>query len=419
MIRPTTQGVHVQELTFSVCAEARQQRQISNSSGTSSSSKHNGSPKHQVSFLKDLLEDVGDKHKQHEEGGEADTGKDPFFPMDLQMRRQDTDELSWHVPSLTACGRQETEQIWPSWGGDALPHTIDLSMLDLEDTAAEHGPVQEESNPGCNWSNMWMLPMLDKPEFAVHQDESETLQEADTPKGKHETNGSYVSPNSEWDRISTVMLRNIPNKYTQSMLLEELKMSGFLGTYDFLYLPIDPETNANRGYAFINFTNPAFAWMLRTTYEGRKMCRFNSDKVVSVAPAALQGFEANYAHYSSARVNRGDPAVRPLFLRESVMKNVTNNKQDVNRRRGGRRGSSSLIDMAARQQQHLPQPPVYNAAALHAFPALSALGGCQPAATDEAKGQPPPRFCPFCGGNCKPEFRFCQFCGSALTMKGL
>ncbi|CAE7615211.1 unnamed protein product, partial [Symbiodinium sp. CCMP2456] len=32
--------------------------------------------------------------------------------------------------------------------------------------------------------------------------------------------------------------------------------------------------------------------MLKCTYEGRKMGRFNSDKVVSVAPAALQGFEA-------------------------------------------------------------------------------------------------------------------------------
>lgn len=46
------------------------------------------------------------------------------------------------------------------------------------------------------------------------------------------------------------------------------------------------------------------------------MSRFNSAKVVSVTPATLQGFQANYMHYSSARVNRGDPSARPLFLRE-------------------------------------------------------------------------------------------------------
>eukprot|EP00439_Symbiodinium_sp_Y106_P082348 s13_g21.t1 len=151
----------------------------------------------------------------------------------------------------------------------------------------------------------------------------------------------------DWRAKTTVMLRNLPNKYNQQMLLEDLKTSGFLGTFDFLYLPIDPETNANRGYCFINFTDPSFAWMLKCTYEGRKMGRFNSDKVVSVAPAALQGFEANYAHYSTARVNRGDPSTRPLFLRECA----SAAPQDQQRRRGGRRSQGSLIDIAARQQR--------------------------------------------------------------------
>ena len=146
------------------------------------------------------------------------------------------------------------------------------------------------------------------------------------------------------------MLRNLPNKYTQVMLLEELLQSGFIGTFDFLYLPIDPETNANRGYAFINFIDPSYANMLGMAYQGRKMSRFNSDKVVSVAPAALQGFEANFAHYSAARVSRGDPSARPLFLRESSMKDFGNRKQEGTRRRGGRRSSGSLIDMAAKQQ---------------------------------------------------------------------
>merc|ERR1719333_1383819 len=126
---------------------------------------------------------------------------------------------------------------------------------------------------------------------------------------------SAGAPSPEWSDVYTVMMRNLPNKYTQQMLLEELNKSGFLGTFDFLYLPIDPETNANRGYAFINFISPGSAWLLRMTYEGRKMSRFNSDKVVSVSPAALQGFEANYAHYSTARCSRGSVAARPLFLR--------------------------------------------------------------------------------------------------------
>lgn len=41
------------------------------------------------------------------------------------------------------------------------------------------------------------------------------------------------------DERTTVMLRNIPNKYTQRMLLTEVNSLGFEGQYDFFYLPID------------------------------------------------------------------------------------------------------------------------------------------------------------------------------------
>merc|ERR1719293_406942 len=94
------------------------------------------------------------------------------------------------------------------------------------------------------------------------------------------------------------------------MLLTEINHTGFLGTFDFLYLPIDPETNANRGYSFLNFIDPGFAWMFKMSYECRKMNRFNSNKVISVVPATLQGFEANYAHYASSRWRRERPEPR-------------------------------------------------------------------------------------------------------------
>merc|ERR1719359_1729880 len=102
----------------------------------------------------------------------------------------------------------------------------------------------------------------------------------------------------EWNNVCTVMMRNLPNQVTQDLLAEEINEAGFLHAYDFIYLPIDPETNANRGYAFINFTTPGLALMFKMHFEGRKLANFNSNKVVSVVPAALQGFDANYAHCS-------------------------------------------------------------------------------------------------------------------------
>eukprot|EP00428_Durinskia_dybowskii_P049241 CAMPEP_0170346786 /NCGR_PEP_ID=MMETSP0116_2-20130129/74643_1 /TAXON_ID=400756 /ORGANISM="Durinskia baltica, Strain CSIRO CS-38" /LENGTH=505 /DNA_ID=CAMNT_0010600589 /DNA_START=88 /DNA_END=1602 /DNA_ORIENTATION=+ len=166
----------------------------------------------------------------------------------------------------------------------------------------------------------------------------------------------------EWSDVITVMMRNLPNRYTQQMLLEEIVSAGFDGEFDFLYLPIDPETRANKGYAFINFVDPQATWRFKSVFEGRQMSRFNSGKYVSLSAAALQGLEANYAHYSTARCSRGDPTTRPLFLREPCGIRGRNN---ANRRGGQRRRANgrSLVDAAVERQsegrtqrpQQLPQ----------------------------------------------------------------
>eukprot|EP00959_Pyramimonas_sp_CCMP1952_P232107 4850469-Pyramimonas_sp.AAC.1 len=58
--------------------------------------------------------------------------------------------------------------------------------------------------------------------------------------------------------------------------------AGFIGTFDFFYLPIDPDTSANRGYCFVNFVSPSAAWLFKMAYEGRAMSYFNSNKACRV-----------------------------------------------------------------------------------------------------------------------------------------
>lgn len=241
-----------------------------------------------------------------------------------------------------------------------------------------------------------------------------------------------IAPPSDWANTTTVMMRNIPNKYTQRMLLTEINHTGFLGTFDFLYLPIDPDTNANRGYAFMNFIDPGFAWMFKTSYEGRKMNRFNSNKVVSVMPATLQGFEANYSHYSSARVNRGDPAARPLFLRDPNFKQAagfggqavdTRGIRGGRRRRGAGAGSSGNLERSALSQYMSQANSMFGGIVPHDFgpgPIGSVYFGVEPkeAAMEESMGGAAamvPKFCPHCGAAIQPTFQFCPSCGEGLN----
>ncbi|GMI95410.1 MEI2-like 4 [Hibiscus trionum] len=57
------------------------------------------------------------------------------------------------------------------------------------------------------------------------------------------------------DSRTTLMIKNIPNKYTSKMLLAAID-EHCRGTYDFIYLPIDFKNKCNVGYAFINMIDP-------------------------------------------------------------------------------------------------------------------------------------------------------------------
>ena len=101
---------------------------------------------------------------------------------------------------------------------------------------------------------------------------------------------------------TTVMLRNIPNKYSRDMVLDVLHKSGYRCKYNFFYLPIDFRNRCNLGYCFINFDRTETAEAFMTQFHNYKLPGFNSQKVCQVGLARVQGQHENIEHYRNSPV---------------------------------------------------------------------------------------------------------------------
>ena len=140
-------------------------------------------------------------------------------------------------------------------------------------------------------------------------------------QSQHSTEADYLVDiervMSRSDLRTTIMIRNIPNKYTQSMLLKEINSILRVGTYDFYYLPIDFKNRCNVGYAFINFLEPEMVVEFCKHFNGRKWCNFNSEKVCSLSYARIQGKSALVARYQNSSLMSRDNEYRPLLFYSS------------------------------------------------------------------------------------------------------
>jgi len=95
------------------------------------------------------------------------------------------------------------------------------------------------------------------------------------------------------DKRTTLMIKNIPNKYNITILREELNYH-YDGKYDFLYLPLDPSNNCNLGFAFINLLDPLQILLFYDVLKGKRWQKFNSLKVII---KITQQLEISYAKF--------------------------------------------------------------------------------------------------------------------------
>ncbi|XP_059288900.1 protein terminal ear1 homolog [Lycium ferocissimum] len=116
------------------------------------------------------------------------------------------------------------------------------------------------------------------------------------------------------DSRTTVMIKNIPNKYSQKLLLNMLDNHCIhcneqiadgddqpKSSYDFVYLPIDFINKCNVGYGFVNMTSPEATLRLYKAFHLQNWEVFNSRKICQVTYARLQGIEALKEHFKNSK----------------------------------------------------------------------------------------------------------------------
>ncbi|XP_021743875.1 protein terminal ear1-like [Chenopodium quinoa] len=117
------------------------------------------------------------------------------------------------------------------------------------------------------------------------------------------------------DTRTTIMIKNIPNKYSQKLVLnmldnhcihcnEQIAVAGDnqpLSSYDFVYLPIDFNNKCNVGYGFVNMTSPEATLRLYKSFHHQHWEVFNSRKICEVTYARVQGLEALKEHFKNSK----------------------------------------------------------------------------------------------------------------------
>jgi len=114
---------------------------------------------------------------------------------------------------------------------------------------------------------------------------------------------------------TTMMLRNVPSKYSQNSLLQEIDSLDFAGTYDFFYLPMDLHNRCNVGYGFINFVLAEDAERFRRVFSDHHFLQMKR-KAGSVCVAHVQGLAENLKHFEDRAITKvTNDQYRPVILK--------------------------------------------------------------------------------------------------------
>lgn len=98
------------------------------------------------------------------------------------------------------------------------------------------------------------------------------------------------------DIRTTIMIKNIPNKFTREMLISIIDYK-FKGCYDLFIFPQDANKCKNFGYGFINFIHPFYIPYFYFLFDHNTWSGTNSKKICELSYSKIQGKNQLLKHY--------------------------------------------------------------------------------------------------------------------------
>jgi len=226
--------------------------------------------------------------------------------------------VAGHVsPDMPNLGEVHKEQfIFPSAPCTApkMPDVTALQLSTPSEVQKEEKPLPESESPVCRSPTVnhslqdWNYPSYDvnpqpntcmiefEKSAAVASDGEDEISSPPAPSGSDSKPARILPPG-----ITTIVVRNIPARFSQEKLLEVWPPDG---SFNLLYLPYSFQRRRRSGIGFINMVSHEAAVEFTARWHGQKLADIGGAKRLDVGVADVQGFAGNLKHLKTSNIGR-------------------------------------------------------------------------------------------------------------------
>ncbi|CAE8652661.1 unnamed protein product [Polarella glacialis] len=118
-----------------------------------------------------------------------------------------------------------------------------------------------------------------------------------SPLARTYSDEAAQSSHFQHEDYMTLMIRNIPARFTKVHLLRDFDAHGSSGI-DYFFLPVDLQTGKTKGMAFVNFRSKAQAKQFQEQWHRTRLPNHGGGKVLDITAARMHGVTANLGQFT-------------------------------------------------------------------------------------------------------------------------